>query len=264
MWPKLHVSRRLVVPACALALLALASVVRAQAPPPPPDLPPHVVKVTPAENTLDVDPALTEISVTFDQPMTTARSWSWMMLRSWGLYPGVRGGPEPTWDPTGTTCTLPVQLTANRVFAVGCNAVGYTGFRGANNLPAVNFSWAFATGGFEAQDLPPRVVATEPKNGAFDVPPGPFTVSVTFDRPMMKENAWSWVLQRESGQYPRDGGTPFWDEEGKTCGMAVNLAPDTAYALSFNGLGRGREYTGFRDTKNRPALPYGLCFKTGH
>lgn len=257
MWPERSTLSPPVALACAFALLAVTCGAGAQAP----GLPPHVVSVEPAENSLDVDPNLTEISVTFDQPMMTQNQWSWMMLRPWGIYPGYRGG-EPRWDPTGTTCSLPVRLMAGRVYAVGCNSIDSTGFRSRGNVPAVNFYWAFATG-FEAQDLPPRVVSTLPENGATDVPPGPFTISATFDRPMMMENAWSWVLQRQCGQYPRGGGTPYWDDEGKTCSMDVNLGPDTVYALSFNGAGR-RYYPGFRDTKNRPALPHGLCFRTGH
>ena len=38
--------------------------------------PPSVVETFPVTGSTDVDPAITEISVTFDEPMTD-RSWSW-------------------------------------------------------------------------------------------------------------------------------------------------------------------------------------------
>lgn len=221
-------------------------------------LPPYVVKVEPAENAVDVDAARKTISVTFDRAMATEKAWSWMLLRPHGMYPGFRGGPEPKFDETGKTCTLTVALRPETVYAVGVNSHRNFGFRDRNGTPAVNFGWAFATGGYEMKDLPPRVLESSPKLGAEDVDPGLKEVTVTFDRPMRK-NTWSWVLQPKRGAFPGTRtGQPSFTEDGLTCKLPVALRPDAVYALSLNTY----QHLGFKSQSGTAALPYGLAFKT--
>lgn len=221
-------------------------------------LPPRVVKVDPAEGATGVDLGRKQVSVTFDRPMTTEKAWSWMLLRAHGLYPGVRGGPEPQFDETGKTCTLTVSLQERAVYAVGINSFRHLGFRDRNGIPALNFGWAFATGDCKPEDLPPRVVKTSPEQGADGVEPNLKEISVTFDRPM-RNNTWSWVLQPQRGEFPGAAdGKPSFVEDGLTCRLPVSLKPDTVYAVSINSY----EHTGFKSQSGTPALPFGLAFKT--
>jgi len=226
--------------------------------PAPTDLPPRVVAVAPAEDAVSVDPSLTEISVTFDQPMTDG-GWSWMILQACGLYPGQQGGPPPRYDAERKTCTLPVKLEAGKVYAVGVNSFRHNGFRSASGKVAVNHGWAFATGPLPPEALPPRAVKVEPDNGASDVDYRLTGIKATFNRPM-KPGSWSWVYQNNSGVYPGYQGSPppQFDEAGLVCSLSVKLSPNTVYAISLNSY----RHTGFQDAAGKPALPYGWTFKT--
>jgi len=94
-------------------------------------LPPYVVKTQPENRAIDVGPTLREIKVTFDRKMDVNRSWSWIIHRHLGAYPGSRDLGEPRWENEGRTCVLPVRLRPNTVYAVGCNSIRHTGFRPA-------------------------------------------------------------------------------------------------------------------------------------
>jgi len=224
-------------------------------------LPPRVIAVDPPENATGVDTALTEISVTFDRPMKD-ESWSWMTLRACGRYPGVRDGGGPSYNEDRTICTLPVSLTEGEVYAVGINSPSHTGFRGEDDVPAVNFGWSFGTGDETEEGMSPRVVESEPKNGAVDVDPGLTEISVTFNREM-KQEGMSWVMQSGRGAFPGDRAAPppSFDDTNTTCALNVKLAPGTVYALSINSF----RHTGFRDTNGTngwAAVPYGWTFRT--
>jgi hypothetical protein len=110
-----------------------------------PEMPPVVVKTEPAAGAKDVDPDLKEISVTFDRPMKTEKSWSWIIHQRLGAYPGVRGGPEPRWSDDGRTCYLSVSLKPGTLYAVGANSFRHTGFRDGNGEIAIPFVWVFKT-----------------------------------------------------------------------------------------------------------------------
>ena len=62
-----------------------------------------------------------------------------------GVYPAQRD-VEPTWDATGTVCSLPVQLEPDVTYAVAANTTKQRKFADANGVPAVGFVWIFATG----------------------------------------------------------------------------------------------------------------------
>ena len=217
--------------------------------------PPRVIAVEPAAGTPDVDAGLTSIRVTFDRPMQTERAWSWMILRPHGVYPGVRGA-EPVFDEEGRTCTLPVSLGPGVVYAVGINSPRHTGFKAGDGTVALNFGWAFATGGHELADMPPRVVATVPEAGAVDVDPGLREISVTFDRPM-QDGTWSWVRQPGCGEFPGSG-EPRFEEQGLTCTLPVSLDAGKLYAVSINSY----RHTGFMSRNERAALPFAWAFRT--
>jgi len=108
--------------------------------------------------------------------------------------------------------------------------------------------------------FPPRVVATLPPDRAKNVDFALQEIKVTFDRPMMTEKQWSWIIHTDLGVYPGYEGSPDprWEDGGRTCVLAVRLSPDTVYAVGANGV----NYTGFRDTSNKVAVPYVWVFKT--
>jgi hypothetical protein len=116
----------------------------ATGPLPPEALPPHAVKVEPANGATDVDPALTEIKATFSRPMKRD-SWSWVYQNNSGTYPGYQGGPPPQFDEAGLTCSLPVKLSPNTVYAVSLNSYRHTGFQDAAGKPALPYGWTFKT-----------------------------------------------------------------------------------------------------------------------
>ena len=255
--------KRTLVTVCVLAAAAVSVAVGQQqrrnlGPEQAAGMPPRVVAVDPPLNSTDVDPDLMEIRITFDRPMTTEQSWSWMRLQHHGVYPGLRQA-APRFDETGRTCILGAALEPGLIYAIGANSPTHKGFRDAGGLPALNFGWAFATGGFEAEDLPPRVVSTVPAAGATDVEATVTEMSVTFDRPM-RPDTWSWVLQPDRGEFPGvRGATPWFNEDRTTCTLPVALAPGTVYALSINS----HDLTGFKSLTSVPALPHGWAFKTG-
>jgi hypothetical protein len=101
---------------------------------------PKILFTKPANGATDVDPGLTEITVTFDQDMSEGFSWT-------------GGGPEYPPAPEGTqaqwrgkrTCVLPVKLEAGHHYRVGINSPSYRNFRSAGGEPAELSSISFTT-----------------------------------------------------------------------------------------------------------------------
>lgn len=226
--------------------------------PAPTRLPPRVVEMSPPPHAIGVDPGLKAIMVSFGRPMVTESASAWMLLRPHGLFPPIPIGAKPRFDNTGRTCILPVSLVKGTVYAVGINSAAQAGFTDREGTPALPFAWAFATGGYRAEELPPRVVRTSPQQGALNVDPDLKTLSITFDRPMRRET-WSLGPVPGRGEYPLSfSRNPRFDQRGLTCIVPLSLKPDTVYALSINP-GNG---TGFKSRAGAPALPFPLAFKT--
>lgn len=110
------------------------------------------------------------------------------------------------------------------------------------------------------RDFPPHVIKTEPaiceKNVDFNLK----EIKVTFDRPMQTDKAWSWIIHENLGVYPgyKGGPEPRWEDDGRTCVLAVKLSPDTVYAVGVNSV----RHSGFRDADGKVAAPYVWVFKT--
>ncbi len=101
----------------------------------------------------------------------------------------------------------------------------------------------------------PIVVRTSPTVYADDVSPKLREITVTFDQPMM-DKSWSWV--QWDAPYPETVGSPYYDDEKKTCTLPVKLESAKAYLVAFNL----EPYTGFRNAAGEPAKPYVLVFAT--
>ncbi|MBL9137957.1 MAG: Ig-like domain-containing protein [Verrucomicrobiales bacterium] len=103
--------------------------------------PPVVIKTFPIAGAVDVDPSLTQLSVTFSKPMADG-SWSWS---TWGdsTFPETTG--KPSYLPDGRTCVLPVKLEPGRFYATWLNSEKFRNFKDSSGTPAVPYLLTFKT-----------------------------------------------------------------------------------------------------------------------
>jgi len=103
--------------------------------------PPVVVRTAPPAGAIDVDPALTELRVTFSKPMMD-RSWSWS---TWGEenFPEVAG--DIRYEADQRTCVLPVKLEPGKFYATWLNSDKFGNFKDRNGRPAVPYLLTFTT-----------------------------------------------------------------------------------------------------------------------
>jgi hypothetical protein len=108
----------------------------------------------------------------------------------------------------------------------------------------------------DLESVPPVVVCTVPRAGARDVDPALNEIRVTFSK-AMTDGSWSWCTVSEDS-FPRLAGTPRYETGRRTCVLPVELEPGTTYGIWLNTA----KFTRFRDTGDRPAVPYLLVFRT--
>jgi hypothetical protein len=215
--------------------------------------PPRIVSTSPAIGASDVSPALTEITVTFDQDMGGGMSWT-------------GGGPEFPESPSGAkafwrdsrTCVLPVKLEGGHSYRVGINAPSYRNFRSAAGVPAPASAITFSTKGAsnDPKSQAPKLVSVKPAHGSRDVSPGLKELRVTFNMPMADGASWTGSGQ----QFPTipKGKRYFWTEDHKTCVLPVQLQPDTQYKLGLNSP----SFRNFQSADGVPLAPVVYTFKT--
>jgi len=105
-------------------------------------------------------------------------------------------------------------------------------------------------------EQPPVVVETFPVSGAHDVEPGETEIRVRFSKEMA-DGSWSWSSAWENST-PDFIGQPHYETDGRTCAVKVKLEPGRTYAWWLNS----EKFLNFRDSENRPAIPYLLIFQT--
>jgi RNA polymerase sigma-70 factor (ECF subfamily) len=103
--------------------------------------PPVVVKTMPQAGDGEVDPALTEIQVTFSKDMADG-SWSWATA-SKASFPTIDGKPKYLKDQR--TCVLPVKLEPGKTYAVWINSAKFKNFKDADGRSAVPYLLVFRT-----------------------------------------------------------------------------------------------------------------------
>lgn len=108
------------------------------------------------------------------------------------------------------------------------------------------------------QTMPPSVVSTVPQAGDTKVNPSLKEITVTFSKDMLTDRMWA-VCQISKDTFPKTGKDIHYLKDKRTCSIPVTLEPEKTYVLWFN---RGK-FNSFRDTKNNPAVPYLLVFRTG-
>ncbi|HLA83771.1 MAG TPA: PEGA domain-containing protein [Thermoguttaceae bacterium] len=193
--------------------------------------PPRIVATGPRVGAREVDPALTEITVTFDRDMATGFSWT----GGGPDFPPGTEGQTPFWRDK-RTAVYPVTLEAERYYRIGVNSDSFRNFKSVEGVPAEPMEIYFTTVGADNETIArletPRIVSMTPVNGAKDADPNLRTIRVEFDRPMGE--GISWV--GGGPHYPEvpDGKKPHWSKDGKTCYLPVNLKPGWDYRLGLN------------------------------
>jgi RNA polymerase sigma-70 factor (ECF subfamily) len=104
-------------------------------------VPPMVIKTIPEAGSDEVDPAMTEIKVTFSKPMHD-RNWSWASMTK-ASYPDTTGQPHYTDDKR--TCVLAVKLAPGTTYAIWVNSEKFTNFKDAAGKSAVPYLLVFKT-----------------------------------------------------------------------------------------------------------------------
>ena len=79
-----------------------------------------------------MDPALKEITVTFDQDMGGGMSWT----GAGPEFPSIPDGKQAHWRDK-RTCVLPVKLQGGHHYRVGINSVSFRNFRSEAGVPAL-------------------------------------------------------------------------------------------------------------------------------
>ncbi len=217
--------------------------------------PPRIVSTTPAIGATEVDPTITEITVTFDRDMGGGLSWT----GGGPDYPPGIEGKKVRWRDK-RTCVMPVKLQAAKYYRVGINSTSYQNFRSADGVPARPSAIYFATKGASEEIKrkvgKPVIVALNPLHGAKDVDPNLTELRVTFNVPM--GGGFSWTGGGE--QYPKgvEGKGPFWTEDKKTCVLPVKLEPGKTYRLGLNSP----SHKNFQSEGGVPLEPVNYSFTT--
>jgi RNA polymerase sigma-70 factor (ECF subfamily) len=216
---------------------------------------PQIVATAPKPGATDVDPALREISVTFDRDMEKGMSWTGGPPD----FPPVDKSRQARWTDE-RTCVLPVKLEKGKYYRVGINATGFQNFRSSDRTAAppsvIYFCTAGAAKPIEDRLRVPAILNMEPKNGASDVDPATALVRVTFDMPMGSGMSWT----GGGDLFPKSpaGKKAEWSSDGKTCTLPVALEPDHEYQIGINSL----SFNNFQSKWGVPAEPVAYKFRT--
>jgi RNA polymerase sigma-70 factor (ECF subfamily) len=103
--------------------------------------PPVVVKTVPESGKDGVDPAITDIKVTYSKDMMD-HTWSWS---TWGegTFPQTTGKPHYQVD--NRTCVLPVRLGPGKTYAIWLNSDNFRNFKDSKGNSAVPYLLIFRT-----------------------------------------------------------------------------------------------------------------------
>ncbi len=255
-----------------------------------PQTKPTLVSTNPANGATGVSRYLASFSMTFSKPMDTR--FCGASTRSWPYPPSGQGG-SCTWSEDKLTMTL-TRYNPETPFALGLKIeaylvdpewneqVSYLRDTEGNHLdPPYYYS-------FTITDWP-RVVSTNPANGATGVPAYLDSISITFSKPMDTSRCGGTTNWQYKGSWPyTGGGTCSWSADQRTMTltryneipgskvvMYLNL-PDTppvlrdteainlgSYSFSFTvNIGNGTTLTIPADSKKGFEWPYYLYVPT--
>jgi len=104
--------------------------------------PPVVIKTIPESGAKNVDPALSEIRVTFNREMMD-RSWSWVQIAPEN-FPELVG--DPRYGEDKKTCMVNVRLEPGKTYIIWLNTQKFSNFRDADGRAAQPYLLMFETG----------------------------------------------------------------------------------------------------------------------
>jgi beta-lactamase regulating signal transducer with metallopeptidase domain len=189
--------------------------------------PPVIVSTSPTLGDTEVDPALTEISVTFDRDMAGGMSWT----GGGDYYP--KFSSKPFWKDK-RTCVMPISLESGRLYRVGINSKSFQNFQSEKGVPVAPNVIAFTTEGadpaLKAGVKRPIIVRLSPANGAKEVDPSTTEISVEFDQPMGGGMSWT----GGGNDFPETTDKARWSEDKQTCTLPVLLKPSWTYHIGLN------------------------------
>jgi beta-lactamase regulating signal transducer with metallopeptidase domain len=217
--------------------------------------PPRIVATSPPLRTLDVDPALKEITVTFDRDMASGFSWT----GGGPDFPVIPEGQKPHWRDS-RTCVLPVRLEPARYYRVGINSTSHLNFRSREGVPARVSVLCFTTLGasreVQRRVRQPEIVAFDPPNADQAVDPSRTQISVTFNLPMGQ--GFSWTGGGPAFPTIPEGKSPRWSADRLTCVLPVQLEPGRNYRLGLNSP----SHRNFQSADGVPLEPVTYTFRT--
>ena len=103
--------------------------------------PPRVVSTVPANGDQSVDPSLSTLSVTFDEPMMDG-NWSWAYTTK-ETFPEMTG--QPKYEDEYTKNVLPVRLEPNKEYEVWLNSSKFKNFKDKAGNPLAPYKLVFKT-----------------------------------------------------------------------------------------------------------------------
>jgi DNA-binding CsgD family transcriptional regulator len=200
---------------------------------------PKVIATMPAQGAV-IAPGPFRVAITFDRPMAPG---SFAFSRSdEGAHPECAGPPQLSVD--GRTYSLDCVASAGARYVMHFNKPPHVGFLdAATRAPAQEARLEFTVAG-NAASAAPKVVQTVPAQGAM-IAPGPFTTSVTFDRPMLPQ-AMS-VVRTNEGAFPECPSPPRLSADGRTYSMECVASAPGAHVVYFNRP----PYMNFRDARTQ-------------
>jgi hypothetical protein len=104
---------------------------------------PKVISTIPVNGDKFVDPSLTELSVTFSEPMMDG-NWSWA-YETLETFPTMTG--DPRYENKNRTNILPVKLEPNKYYEAWINSAKFKNFKDKAGNPSVPFKLLFKTKG---------------------------------------------------------------------------------------------------------------------
>jgi RNA polymerase sigma-70 factor (ECF subfamily) len=214
-----------------------------------------IVATNPPQGARGVDPSLTEITVTFDQDMSTT-GWSW--TGGGPVYPETTGRPHYR---DQRTCVLPVRLEPGRFYRVGINSKSHRNFRSVGGRPTPPRAIWFCTEGAPEEELaflePPKPIEIIPEPGATDVDPALAEIRIIFDQPM--GGGRSVTGGGESFPPIPEGGEIAWSEDRRTLSFPTALEPNHEYYFGINSF----SHINFQSDHGVPAPWTRVTFHTG-
>jgi hypothetical protein len=104
--------------------------------------PPTVTEIAPANGATGVDPSISEIRITFSQPMGGGRS----LTGGGDEHPEFDETREITWTDDRQTLIWPVRLKANHSYRFGINSFSHRNFASERGTPVEPMVVQFQTG----------------------------------------------------------------------------------------------------------------------